>query len=461
MREEGTYTDFASSSILKTIALPKNVSVAYPPLVVAPNVQSEVYWRAGFYRRGTGTGWPGEIDDFFGTAYYGLWDLRKNRIDTSYSRTADPEIYFDCTWTNFYLLQGSSSGECTGKTWSDRKHHGRNAGQWDGNYLMRTYILPGPAPPYFGPDFSPDWVPYMEANSIKADIEAALVPYPPVLGGPGVVTTTALANDRPVNTGSYTFTSRYAIDFDQKGQFYAAIKVVVECSGAEWRESGVFEGNMSVYADPDYAVSIYLETNWKGTVAETELLTVTASRPAFEFTVLQKQNPYYWRVINQPEKQTMFVRTPPSFGIPAEGMSQIPTICTHQGVNPHLVCADVRPDAVGNVQSTAGIEFSTIKKGQITPHKKYVTGQLYARTFKISDFPDSLWLLHSTKCDVKENDGLIGPSWFYMPALKAAIDSTTFRVEVRDGVHEHWSDEFMPGSSPPAFISRVTKLYRV
>ena len=34
-------------------------------------------------------------------------------------------------------------------------------------------------------------------------------------------------------------------------------------------------------------------------------------------------------------------------------------------------------------------------------------------------------------------------------------------VEVRDGVHEAWSDEFMPDASPPVFLARETKLYRV
>jgi len=135
-------------------------------------------------------------------------------------------------------------------------------------------------------------------------------------------------------------------------------------------------------------------------------------------------------------------------------------------VNTHLVCADVRADITGpaatKVQSTAGIEFSSIEGGAIRPHMRYVTGQLYARTFKLSDFPDALWLLHSTKCDATLNDAGAGATYYYMPALKTTIDTEDFHVEVRDGVHETWSDEFMPGTSQPADpVDRNIKLYRV
>ena len=96
-------------------------------------------------------------------------------------------------------------------------------------------------------------------------------------------------------------------------------------------------------------------------------------------------------------------------------------------------------------------------------HTLFRAGQIealvYGRTFKLSDFPDALWLLHSTKCDASE-DGT-GSDWFYMPTLKATIDNDTFHVEVRDGVHETWSDEFAPGPDQPLAAAREIKLYRV
>ena len=212
-------------------------------------------------------------------------------------------------------------------------------------------------------------------------------------------------------------------------------------------------------------VTVSLETNWKGAAAETVLTTASTTRTGFEFQELVKQNPYFFLMPLETDKQDMVVRLPPSSGLPIEAMTQIKTIATHQGTNPHLVCADVRPDITGDAatkaQSTAGIEFSTVEDGRITPHTKYVTGQLYARTFKLSDFPDALWLLHSTKCDAKEDDGVTGPDYFYMPALKTTIDTQDFHVEVRDGVHETWSDEFTPGAGQPAAAARDIKLYRV
>ena len=367
-------------------------------------------------------------------------------------------------WAIVRLLSGTSSGECAGNTYSDIKVHGRDQSTWDGGLFLETYLVTGTAPVYDGTD-RPGWEAAMSAMDVKAEVIDYLEPAFPATLGVGTTTTTVLADNRPINTGSYTYTSRYVIDFDHKGQFYAAIKVVVDCTGAEWRESG-YQGNMTEYVPPTYTVDIYLETNWKGAVAQTLLTTATAIRTAFEFTAINKQNPYYFLQPLEIDKQTMIVRVPPTFGLPMEAMTQIKNIATHQGVNQHLVCADVRDDitgpAVAKTQSRAGIDLSTIEGGAIRPHTKYVTGQLYARTFKLADFPDALWLLNATKCDATEDDGGIGAGYFYMPALKTTIDTVDFHVEVRDGVHETWSDDFMPGASQPADpLDRDIKLYRV
>lgn len=462
-KEVGTFTS-DPEPIYDALALPESNSVLYPQIVASAGVSGTVNWRAGYIRKGTN--WPGSIADYSLSAWYGAWTYRKDRIDAQYQRDTSPSIYVDLGWAHLQLLHGASAGLCDGKTYSDTKTHGRDGANWDGNYLLRTYIVSGVAPLYFGaPGERPIWEAAMSAMDIKSEIIAYLEPaYPATLGGPGTITTTVLVNERPINTGEYALTSRYVIDFDHKGQFYAAIKVTVECSGAEWRESG-YEGNMVEYAQPDYIVSVYLETNWKGTVNQTLLTTATATRSAFEFQEIVKQNPYYFLFPLETGKQDMIVRLPPSFGLPMEAMTQIPTICTHQGASTHLACADVRSDITGpaatKVQSTAGIEFSSIEGGAIKPHMKYVTGQLYARTFKLADFPDALWLLHSTKCDATEDDLGAGPSYFYMPALKTTIDTVDFHVEVRDGVHETWSDEIAPGPGQPAAAARDIKLYRV
>ena len=107
------------------------------------------------------------------------------------------------------------------------------------------------------------------------------------------------------------------------------------------------------------------------------------------------------------------------------------------------------------------------------PHEKYVTGQLYARTFKLSDIQESLWLLRALKVDAIEGDtqpidGPIRPSWFYHPVIKAALDVVR-HIEVRDGVIGNWSDNlegvvsgYPPTAAPPpAVLARDIKLYRV
>lgn len=461
--EQGTFTPAAATAYTKTVAAVEASAVAYPDLIAAANASGHVRWRGGYKQYGLAT--PGSV--FGGDAWYGTHLLRKDRIDVEYTLTTAPVTEYVLGWTNLKLLDGTTSGVCVGKTHTDSSTSSRSLSNWDGDHLANDYLFAGAAPTWSG-DIAgdgttaglwPAWKSAALSASILPAVYTELAPYPST----PAVTTTTLFNNRPVTTGSYTLTSRYVIDYDHKGQFYAAIKVVVECAGAEWRESG-YQGNMVPYTAPDYSVDIYLETNWKGTVSQTLLTTSAATRPAFEFVPIVKQNPYYF-LTGDVGKQDMKVFLPPSFGLPIEAMTQIKTICSHQGAGPHLACADVRPDITGDAatkaRSTAGIEFSTVAGGLVTPHTKYVTGQLYARTFKLSDFADALWLLHSTKCDATLNDLGAGATYYYMSALKTTIDSTTFRVEVRDGVHEPWSDEFMPGSSPPAFIARDTKLYRV
>lgn len=465
--ESGIFSESPPVAISKTIGAAAASVVDYPDIVSTVGESGFVRWRGGYKQYGVAL--PVAV---FSEAYYGDHLQRKERIDVDYSLATEPRVKYALGWCDFLLLDGATLGVCNGRKYTNFTMASRSVAGWDGDHLANDYLFSGSAPFWVGDVIGdpgtagrwPAWQDACEAISILPAVIAEVGAFPsttsPTLDGEIIL------DEPPVNVGNYTLTSRYVIDFDHKGQFYAAIKVTVECVGAEWRQDeSTYMGDLTEYAQPDYTVSIYLETNWKGTVNQTLLATATATRPAFEFQEIVKQNPYYYLLPLETDKQDMIVRLPPSFGLPVEAMTQIKNIAAHQGVNTHLVCADVRADITGpaatKAQSTAGIEFSTIENGRITPHTKYVTGQLYARTFKLSDFPDALWLLHSTKCDATEDDGGIGPGYFYMSALKTTIDTQDFRVEVRDGVHEAWSDDFMPGSSPPAFLSRDTKLYRV
>ncbi len=452
----------APGAYLKTLALPAATSVEYPGLTTQTNETGSVLWRAGFKQRLVNP----SASPVSGFRWFGTYSMRKERIDTSYVLDTSPRSRYDLGWADFDLLTGSTHGECQGKRYTDTAGKGRSVSWWDGFYFSQTYIVQG-EPPVFGFTIA-EYI----ANNIKPAVVAYVSPFPPGFFGSENEIETVLVDERPVNTASYTYTSRYAIDYDHKGRFWAAIRVTVACSGAEWRESGAYSGDMVAYADPSYTVSIHLETNWNGTINATLLTTATVTRPGFEFTEVVKQKPSYFLLPAETDKQEMLVRVPPTFGLPIEAMSQMRALATHQGVTPCLVCADVRPDLDGG-SSTAGIEFSRLGTS-VRPHTKYPTGQLYARTFKLSDFLDALWLLNATKCNATENDDPLAPGateWFYMPSLKTTIDTQTFHVEVRDGVHELWSDDILPdltssgdiggAGSIPEPTSRDIKLYRV
>lgn len=454
--EVGTFTS-SGTSHAKTLALPEVSSVAYPDLVVETNVGGSMLWRAGYYKQISDPGLP----PISTTRWFGNYGYRKDRIDAEYTLTTAPVSKYQLGWTDYKLFEGLSSGECTGQTYVDTRYAGRSLSWWDGYYFLRTYIVPLASGTYL--DHLADVEGWLASVTIKPAVVAYVSDFPVGFSAPANTIATTVANNRPVNTGSYQFKSRYVLDYDHKGRFLAALRVEVTCSGAEWREdAGIYEGFMTEFAEPSYTIAIYFESNWNGVTASTLLASASGARPAFEFATITKQNPYYYLFPAEVTKQDMLVRVPPMFGVPFEAMSQMPALMTHQGANPRLACSDMRPDITGadvaRTQSTRGIEFSSATNG-VKPPGRYVTGQLYARTFRLSDFPDALWLLRSTKCDAKENDGSTGASYFYFPTLPDIIANQVFHVEVRDGVHEQWSDE-LPGTAP-APEDRDIKLYRV
>jgi hypothetical protein len=157
---------------------------------------------------------------------------------------------------------------------------------------------------------------------------------------------------------------------------------------------------------------------------------------------------------------------PPAVQPGEESIRQLYAVAEHQGVNPHLAVEDYMPSRAAS-RSRKGIEHSRTVGATVFPTTKFVTGQLYARTFKLSTLNDALWLLSATACDAPYNnvypDDPPAVMWYYMPALGAAIHSQEFHIEVRNGVIERWSDELPPlAETPvPAETARDIKLYRV
>lgn len=436
------------------VAVGGEADIEYVPLVLELNYPREMNWRMGGKATGIFT------SDFVwtGDRYY-VSRFEKKRIDLAYSIDGSPSVVADLGWKEFQVLGGTTTGSMSGHRYEDIMTHGSHIDFGRTGVTEAPYAANPASPYYVHPDVFWSW---LAANDILGttltDIAAEY--------GTGANTVTVVDEERPANSGSYTLTSRHMIDYDHRGRFAAWIRVEVDCSGAMWVEDrDVFDGHMVVGEDPTYHVRIWFECEWgvTGAVDSQLLADFTASRPAFEFEEIEKINPYYFFFPALSDRST-FVRMPPSPTPPVEAINQFLTLTHHQGVNTRVACEDVRTGIVDGA-SDVGIEFSTVRNGAVYPHRKYVTGQLYARTFKLLDLPDALWLLSALKVDAVEDDFIPldedppRPAWFYMPELGALIENDTFHIEVRDGVIVDWSED-IPGDKP-ALDEREISLYRV
>lgn len=466
---EGAYdTDYARRELLSQVAPNRVTSI---DVLLLPNhngadtvkvehfldYRTTMFWRGGFKRRKTDASYGD-----FPPGYYGVRMIDVDRRDLKFGVVGAPRCSLNLGWTTFFIFTGGVAGTFDGVRHTDIEY--RTAGSNVDHYArQRTWVTPESAGAMQG-DTAAEQQAWCAANDVR---ESTVMPiYAQFWGDP--IATKVLMNKRPVNLIDYELTSRHIIDYDHKGRFYAAVEVTVKCEGAKWIEGGAYEGDMTVkLPHPTYTVTIKFISNWNGVTASQTLATATAERPMFEAVTYYKWNPYYYGTpyeIIYPVP----VRMPPYISPGIEAMQQLRTLAKHQGFNDALAIEDVRPDITGAEaiasRSVAGIEFSQITP-RIKPHTKYVTGQLYARTFKLSDFNDALWLLRATKCDATAgNSTLEGlPTWYYMPALGVTIATEKFHVELRDGVLTTWSSNIPKtgGGALPAVVDRDIRIHRV
>lgn len=448
--EQATDTE----TVTKLIAVGGNTSIDHVSMMTSLNYIRDVLWRGGSistgYDRFTVHAAHGITGDRFGVHRY-----TKYRKDMHYWLDGQPLVTLNLGFTNYKILEGTTTGRCDGTYSKDvRVYHGQFPHTAERTHVTSAIVDPGISGTYA---HNNDERPYLMAtyydvyNTTTTGVEAETILFE--------------TGTRPTNSGEYSLTSRHIIDYDHRGRFVAAIKVVVECSGAEWEEdTGVYDGYMQASEFPDYTVNVYFESNWNGTVNSTLLTSATGTHPAWEFITLTKMNPYYYPPTPSDisaGRDNFYVRIPPVITPGEDAMRQIANLAIHQGVNSRIACQDIRDDLAEPPDSDVGIEFSAMVGGVETKHFKRATGQLYARTFNIAtDFPEALWLLHSTKVSARENDDVSGDQYFYFDGLKAALE-TTYHVEVRDGVHVQWSDTLGSDDDRPDPDERELELYQV
>jgi len=482
----------------KLIATAGETETGHIPIERRLNYPAKIFWRGGYHQKWS---WVEDVAELllgskFATLPYNyrVIDAAITRYNTEYDVDGTPTITAKLGWIDLLLLEGTTTGRMSGKEyinqyaqigvypWVDYMF------PWSNFYITQEIKRPTDFPYSPSGDPYPGYTAWAEASNVKDLYWSDYLAHgtgTSYLGGPPpqpAIKYEYPFNDRPANTVSYALKSRYVIDFDQKGRFYAAIRCEVTATGAAWKEDiAVYKGFMVKDTDPSYTVKIWFECNWGGepfgtpATGPTELLLVeeTITRPMFEAIVVSQFSPWYWPYPAYIDRDCK-VRTPPE-PVPDENfMMMFANLASHQGVNTNLCCADVRPDIIGTdiekSYSKDGVEYSYEDNGIVTPHTRYVTGQLYARTFKLSDFYEAFWMLYQLKVDAAEGDvqdeGY--PKWFYHPVIKAAMDVTR-HIEVRDGVIVQWSDNIptpISGHPPtpephPAPTDRIIKLYRV
>lgn len=474
----------------KLLCAPKETEVGYIPIEMRLNYPAAINWRGGssqkwYYPENLAFLLTGSVSGFVPNNYR-VYDVEIFRYDTGYDVDGAPSITADLGWLGLKLLEGSTAGRMSGKEYTNKLLQNGTYTWVDVGFvstIITQEIKHNTDFPYSPTgDPYPGFTAWLSANNVKSLYWDDYLEYGTMASylGPAPnneVKYEYLFNNRPTNTASYNLTSRYVIDYDHKGRFYAAIRCEAICTGAEWEENlAVYKGYMQVKTNPEYTVKIWFECWWNGVFAQQLLAEEAVTRPMFEAVTVSQFNPWYWHLPAYADRDCK-VRKPPEPTPDENFMMMFKNLASHQGVNTNLCCADVRPDITGAdvalTQSQDGIEYSYSQDGTVIPHTRYVTGQLYARTFTLAELGESLWMLKQLKVDAIEDDfqpidGPEKPTWFYHPAIKAALDVQR-HIEVRDGVIVQWSDN-IPGetsgypptpAAPPAATSRSIKLYRV
>lgn len=270
--------------------------------------------------------------------------------------------------------------------------------------------------------------------------------------------------------GRYDYTSRHIIDFDSSIGLMVAIRIRVKCMGATWKQKeDSYEGHMVPDQDPTYEVELALEWRVAGADGVKRggakiLHKSTFVRPVLEFQAIEMPNVLRWPA-PESEFTRLIMSMPPQLSPEPEAYFQLDNLANHQYVSPHFAGCEVVQ--AGEKTTEAGYEPSLLKDGVIVPHKRKPIGTLYARTIRLADFDDALWMLRKLKVDAPEigTGGLDGPPavpYFYCPNVLKAINEK-FRLELTEDGEVNWTDlvPAKPGAAKPKAIDRDIKTFYV
>jgi hypothetical protein len=400
------------------------------------------------------------------TYWWGTYSATAGEMEIKDTRSGVASCYLEIGGKQFFLLSGSSSLKLTGgRSTLSKSTSGRGP---DPGYLFSS--ASEPTRPQ-GSDLPADWrTPFyvgryvaVTPNNASAFMSGYGI-HTQVVGGvaaalaEGNTSTSSLVPS--ICNMEYDFTSRYIIDYDHRSDFCAYLKIRVACSGASWSQAavgtpGYFIGMLVAGGTPRHQVEIFFETTWKGTTTSKLLTSAFDSRPLFECPATRLANPFvYPSALSQWD---IVIYPPPELGVPAEAISQMKNLLRPQGLGTAYVGEDI--GSPSSSVSDSGIEFSRLPDGP-APYK-HASGMLYARTFKLYDFYDALWLLIATKCNATKNDApqSVGATeWYYMSQLGDNLKNHTYHIEMRDGEFVDWTTELFPQSG---IATPDVKLFRV
>ena len=376
------------------------------------------------------------------------------------------------------ILEGSVFGEMTGHKHATTEQRTNTYAADYEYYVSDNGAFLRPFPPRVGyaygryglkttlaipPSFTEvsDWYSWVLSNAIDFYAIAAACP-------PGE--TVVEDKESPRIVGRYDYTSRHIIDFDSRIGLMVAIRVRVKCTGATWKQKeDSYEGHMVPDQDPTYEVELGIE--WRVIGADGAkregakiLHTSTFSRPVIEFQAIEMPNVLRWPA-PESEYTRLIMSMPPQLSPEPEAYFQLDNLANHQYVSPHFAGCDVVE--ASEKTSAEGYEPSTLSGAVITPHKKKPLGTLYARTIRLANFDDALWMLRKLKVDAPAigTGGMEGPEgvpYFYCPEVLKAINEK-FRLELTEDGEVNWTDlvPAKPGTAKPKPIDRDIKTFYV